>query len=74
MPEDLGADETITLVASAAATPRRAVGTGGSAAYWLFDEPGIERSWRDYLKTADRWLNVPQDAFRDVWEGKPTTR
>ena len=69
-------DRTVsTLVASAApAAPRRAAGTGGSAVYWLFDEPGIERSWRDYLKTADRWLNAPQDAFRDVWEGKPTSR
>lgn len=25
-------------------------------AYWMFDEPNVERDWRDYLRTADYWL------------------
>jgi hypothetical protein len=25
-------------------------------AYWMFDEPAVERDWRDYLRTADHWL------------------
>jgi hypothetical protein len=25
-------------------------------AYWMYDEPGADRDWRDYLRAADHWL------------------
>ncbi len=30
-------------------------------AYWLYDEPVIERDWRDYLKIADKWLDLESE-------------
>ncbi|GAB6051196.1 hypothetical protein JCM17960_00160 [Magnetospira thiophila] len=68
-----------TLVADAGTMPPADAVASSPAPYWLFEEPGIERNWRDYLKTADRWLKDPKGArlpeaepFRDVWEPPST--
>ena len=32
-----------------------------AAAYWMFEDPAIEKDWRHYLKVADYWLAVAQN-------------
>lgn len=31
------------------------------AAYWMFEDPNIDKDWRHYLKVADYWLAVAQN-------------
>lgn len=38
-------------------TQTRALKVAKPAAYWLLEEPGVQRNWRQYLDVADRLLN-----------------
>ncbi len=49
-----------------AATVQLASASGRrSPAYWMFDDPTIEKNWRHYLKVADHWLARPTDSAHE---------